>query len=195
MERNRHPDILKAAERRFIKHGVSKTTLDEIARDIRLSKSSIYHYFASKDDLYIAVMKKQAKDYISAVKDIFNNEEKKFQERFRNYFTLKSQLKNEYKLLFGIIMAELSENSLAEEKEILANLLLEEEQVLKLVLTAYFKDSLIAPKEDAAMILTIQTSMMPLMKEIFNSTLNAEETPAQNKLLDYFEQTLNSFGH
>jgi len=192
LTKNRLNDILRAAERRFVKHGTAKTTLDEIARDLRLSKSAIYHYFNTKDELYTAVVEKQATDYIKAVVEIFNNEERKFQERFRAYFTLKTDLKLNYKLLYGILLADISERSLPEEKEILRRLLTEEESVIKLVFTAYFNDSLNAPKADAAMLFVSQTSMLPFIDELFAGTLEKNDIPMRNKLLDQFELLLNS---
>jgi len=188
---NRLADIIRAAERRFVKHGPAKTTLDEIARDLRLSKSSIYHYFDSKENLYTEVIKKQAADYIKAVIEIFNKEERKFQERFRSYFTLKAGLKENYKLLYGILLAELTEASVPEEKEIVKKLITEEEAVMKLVFTAYFKDSLNAPKEDAAMIFVTQTSMLPFIEGLLTSTVQVDDVGIRNKIFEQYEQMLN----
>lgn len=191
MSTNRLADIIRAAERRFVKHGPAKTTLDEIARDLRLSKSSIYHYFGSKEELYTEVIKKQAADYIKAVVEIFNNEERKFQERFRSYFTLKAGLKESYKLLYSILLAEISEDLVSEEKEIVKKLIHEEEAVMKLVFTAYFKDSLNAPKEDAAMIFVTQTSMLPFVDGLLTATVQVDDPAIRNKIFDQYEQMLN----
>jgi len=188
---NRLADIIRAAERRFVKHGPAKTTLDEIARDLRLSKSSIYHYFNSKEELYTEVIRKQASDYIKAVIEIFNNEERKFQERFRSYFTLKAGLKESYKLIYGILLAEISEVSVSEEREIVTKLITEEEAVMKLVFTAYFKDSLNAPKEDAAMIFVTQTSMLPFVDGLLNATVQVDDAAIRNKIFEQYEQMLN----
>ncbi len=191
MSTNRLADIIRAAERRFVKHGPAKTTLDEIARDLRLSKSSIYHYFNSKEELYTEVIRKQASDYIKAVIEIFNNEERKFQERFRSYFTLKAGLKESYKLIYGILLAEISEVSVSEEREIVTKLITEEEAVMKLVFTAYFKDSLNAPKEDAAMIFVTQTSMLPFVDGLLNATVQVDDAAIRNKIFEQYEQMLN----
>lgn len=191
MSTNRLADIIRAAERRFVKHGPAKTTLDEIARDLRLSKSSIYHYFNSKEELYTEVIRKQASDYIKAVVEIFNNEERKFQERFRSYFTLKAGLKESYKLIYGILLAEISEVSVSEEREIVKKLITEEEAVMKLVFTAYFKDSLNAPKEDAAMIFVTQTSMLPFVDGLLNATVQVDDAAIRNKIFEQYEQMLN----
>ncbi len=57
MANERKIQIIKAAAKRFARHGLNKTTLDEVARDIRIGKATIYHYFTSKDDLYFATLK------------------------------------------------------------------------------------------------------------------------------------------
>lgn len=49
-------NILLAAERRFAHFGVSKTTMNEIAKDAGISKASIYYYYPDKLNLYAAVL-------------------------------------------------------------------------------------------------------------------------------------------
>jgi len=54
MANERKHQIIRAAVKRFARHGHGKTTLEEIARDIRIGKATIYHYFESKDELFFA---------------------------------------------------------------------------------------------------------------------------------------------
>ncbi|HEY9533013.1 MAG TPA: TetR/AcrR family transcriptional regulator [Mucilaginibacter sp.] len=56
--------ILEAAYQRFLHYGYSKTTMNEIAGDLSLSKALLYYYFPDKSQLYIAVMRKLAGEYI-----------------------------------------------------------------------------------------------------------------------------------
>jgi TetR/AcrR family transcriptional regulator len=49
--------IIEAAVKRFIHFGVDKTTMNEIADDLSLSKASLYYYFPDKLNLYAAVLK------------------------------------------------------------------------------------------------------------------------------------------
>ncbi len=48
--------ILDAAEKRFVHYGLTKTTMNEIADDLSMSKASLYYYFADKVNLYEAVI-------------------------------------------------------------------------------------------------------------------------------------------
>jgi AcrR family transcriptional regulator len=52
--------IIEASRIIFSKYGFKKTTMDEIAQAIGKGKSSIYYYFPGKDDIYKAVIEKEA---------------------------------------------------------------------------------------------------------------------------------------
>jgi len=56
--------ILEAAYQRFLHYGYSKTTMNEIAGDLSLSKALLYYYFPDKSSLYVAVMRKLANEYL-----------------------------------------------------------------------------------------------------------------------------------
>lgn len=47
--------ILEAAEKLFLSEGYEKTTMDEIAHQSEFSKGTLYNYFKSKDELYLAI--------------------------------------------------------------------------------------------------------------------------------------------
>ncbi|MFX0125529.1 MAG: TetR/AcrR family transcriptional regulator [Candidatus Hodarchaeota archaeon] len=51
----RRDAIIKIAEKFFISQGYSQTMVDKIADEAGYSKATIYNYFESKDDLFIAV--------------------------------------------------------------------------------------------------------------------------------------------
>jgi TetR/AcrR family transcriptional repressor of mexJK operon len=64
--------ILEAAYQRFLHYGYSKTTMNEIAGDLSLSKALLYYYFPDKSQLYIAVMRKLAAEYIQDLENKLN---------------------------------------------------------------------------------------------------------------------------
>lgn len=51
--------IIKVASAIFGKYGFQKTTMDEIARTARKAKGSLYYYFNSKEDLFLAVVSRE----------------------------------------------------------------------------------------------------------------------------------------
>ena len=52
--------IVGIASEVFAKFGSKKTTVDDIAQALRKGKSSIYYYFKSKEDIFKAVVDKEA---------------------------------------------------------------------------------------------------------------------------------------
>jgi AcrR family transcriptional regulator len=54
-KRQRREAIIDAAERLFFKKGFDGVSMDDIARDLELSKPTIYLYFQDKESLYFAV--------------------------------------------------------------------------------------------------------------------------------------------
>ncbi|MEO0293484.1 MAG: TetR/AcrR family transcriptional regulator [candidate division WOR-3 bacterium] len=52
--------IIKSAQDIFARFGFRKTTMDEIAQSINKAKSSLYHYFTSKQEIFKAIIEKEA---------------------------------------------------------------------------------------------------------------------------------------
>jgi TetR/AcrR family transcriptional regulator len=55
--------ILKAAQKRLGLFGYEKTTMQEIADDISMSKAALYYYFPDKESLFKAVVENEQKEY------------------------------------------------------------------------------------------------------------------------------------
>ena len=51
----RKQNIIEAAEKLFLANGYEDTTMNQIATESEFSKGSLYNYFKSKDDLYLAI--------------------------------------------------------------------------------------------------------------------------------------------
>jgi AcrR family transcriptional regulator len=52
---------LAAAERCIDRHGIRKTTMDDVASEVGLSRPSVYRYFADRDDLLIELITRHAR--------------------------------------------------------------------------------------------------------------------------------------
>jgi AcrR family transcriptional regulator len=68
--------LVQSARQVFVRFGYKKTALDDIAREARKGKSTIYYYFKSKDDIFKAVIDAEAEirakiidDQISTISD------------------------------------------------------------------------------------------------------------------------------
>jgi len=47
----RREEILRAAQNAFLKYGIDKITLDDIAKECGIKKSALYYYFKNKEEL------------------------------------------------------------------------------------------------------------------------------------------------
>jgi AcrR family transcriptional regulator len=63
---NRVKLIIESAQKRFGLYGVDKTSMREIADDIKLSKAALYYYFPDKESIYRAVVEKEQNEFLSS---------------------------------------------------------------------------------------------------------------------------------
>ena len=57
----RRSDIIDSAERVFFSKGWTVATMDDVAADAELSKATLYLYFNSKEELYVAILLRGAR--------------------------------------------------------------------------------------------------------------------------------------
>jgi len=138
LEKERKLQIIRAAAKRFARHGMGKTTLDEIARDVRISKASIYHYFTSKDELFNETLIWEVSQYLSDIKAIFNNEEFPVGARMLEYFSFKEGVDQKYILIYKLIVQSLIPENLEDTQTILNKLFDDEEEIIRLILSSVY---------------------------------------------------------
>lgn len=63
--------ILDAAETLFSKKGYYDTSMDEIVGESGLSKGALYHYFPSKEELFVALQDRQLETSLSELRSTF----------------------------------------------------------------------------------------------------------------------------
>lgn len=61
--------IIEASQKRFGLYGMEKTSMREIASDLKLSKASLYYYFPDKESLYKAVVEKEQNEFLINISD------------------------------------------------------------------------------------------------------------------------------
>ena len=135
MANERKIQIIRAAAKRFARHGLNKTTLDEVARDIRIGKATIYHYFASKDDLYFATLKWECENFIEQVKILLEKDSDTLTQKLTDYFGQKEVVSENNKLIHEALLTFFNEKSFEREKEIINWFLTKEAELIKHFLT------------------------------------------------------------
>lgn len=54
--------LIEGAAACFYRHGVSKTTIDDVATEVSLSRRTVYRYFTNKNELFAAVISHELED-------------------------------------------------------------------------------------------------------------------------------------
>ena len=60
---SKNGEILEAARTVFIRHGIKKATMDDIAKMITITRTALYYYYRNKDDLLGAVLNQEIQAY------------------------------------------------------------------------------------------------------------------------------------
>ncbi|MCE5300026.1 MAG: TetR/AcrR family transcriptional regulator [Spirochaetia bacterium] len=54
--RNTKGNIINTARKLIAKNGLKDTTVDEVAKEAKIGKGTIYHYFESKEEMYCTIL-------------------------------------------------------------------------------------------------------------------------------------------
>jgi AcrR family transcriptional regulator len=95
--------IIVSGGKIFSRYGFKKTTMDEIAKELKMGKSSIYYYFNSKEEIFEAVVLREANilrnELTTAIKSVESPIDK-----MRNYVFVRmksfEKLSNYYNAIF-----------------------------------------------------------------------------------------------
>jgi AcrR family transcriptional regulator len=95
--------VIMSAGQNFSRYGFRKTTMDEIAKGLKMGKSSIYYYFESKEDIFEAVVLNEANILRSELTTAIKAVESPI-EKMRNYVFVRmkafEKLSNYYNAIF-----------------------------------------------------------------------------------------------
>jgi AcrR family transcriptional regulator len=63
----RRAQLLALAKRAFSEHSYDEVSIDDLAREAKISKGLLYHYFPTKRDLYVAGLTEIADELVAAI--------------------------------------------------------------------------------------------------------------------------------
>ncbi|MBN7771865.1 TetR/AcrR family transcriptional regulator [Clostridium aminobutyricum] len=106
---NRHY-ILEASKQLFLEKGIEKTTVDDIAKLADCSKSTIYVYFKSKEEIFNYIVY----EYMSVLRQGIEDSIQSSAEFIECYYAICRKMvdfRNQYPMYFESILAEISVQS------------------------------------------------------------------------------------
>ncbi|MDD3877340.1 MAG: TetR/AcrR family transcriptional regulator [Bacteroidales bacterium] len=124
--------IIDNAQEIFSKFGLRKTTMDEIAAKIHKAKSSVYYYFKSKEEIYIAVIEKEAAIFRSEINRVIG-EKHTPKEKIKVYVLTRIKLFQKLANFYSAFQKEYMENYSFINK-IRKNYDIEEQELIKIIL-------------------------------------------------------------
>ena len=69
IEKSKSDQIIETAQKWFGQYGIEKTSMRDIADDLKLSKASLYYYFPDKESLYRAVVEKEQIEFLAKISE------------------------------------------------------------------------------------------------------------------------------
>jgi AcrR family transcriptional regulator len=77
--------ILEAAKKRFVHYGYAKTTMDEIATDLKMSPGNLYRYFPGKVDIAEAIADEAAEETFVVLRQVARQTGVSAREKLKSY--------------------------------------------------------------------------------------------------------------
>ncbi|MBO0935746.1 TetR/AcrR family transcriptional regulator [Fibrella sp. HMF5335] len=77
--------IVDAAMALFFRYGYSRVVVDDIARELAISKKTIYNHFGGKADILMAGIEQFADRYVTGAEAILNNVDLTFRQKLNDY--------------------------------------------------------------------------------------------------------------
>jgi AcrR family transcriptional regulator len=97
--------IQKAALKLFGKKGVKNTTMDEVAKEVRIGKGTIYHYYDSKEQLFCELLESKIAESIKVIENAVNAVSGP-ENRLRAYFMARFKVMGEFPKIFPTFKEE-----------------------------------------------------------------------------------------
>jgi AcrR family transcriptional regulator len=167
--------IITTSGQIFSRYGFRKTTMDEIARALKMGKSSVYYYFNSKEEIFEAVVLYEANmlrnELTKAIKSVESPVDK-----MRNYVFVRmkafEKLSNYYNAIFDKNLDHFDFIEAIREKYDR-----EELAILRLILYHGVRKKVFSVKNSEYTALAVQTTLKGLEVPLFwkKKELNLEE--------------------
>ncbi|HEY9048766.1 MAG TPA: TetR/AcrR family transcriptional regulator [Ohtaekwangia sp.] len=125
-------EVLKAARTLFQRYGFLKTTMEDIAKAAGKGKSTLYYYYASKDEIFDAVMKEDMEEVLGLT-DTAIEKAPTAEEKLKTFTVNRIKLLMQKAALYSVIFGEISNNPNL-IKKIKKTFEAREQQVLKNIL-------------------------------------------------------------
>lgn len=173
--------IIEGAIKRFVHFGIHKTTMNEIAEDLSVSKPSLYYYFPDKTSLILGVVENIFEEYFEALyKD--NKQSASFESSLLSIIEIKHRFFLRYYMLHLSYGNPDSAISSAELKSYLEKMLDKIREFHVLVFEKAIINKEIEPQEDISKLVELYLACQSGLTSLCISHGNKELFPGKKEL-------------
>lgn len=111
----RKEEIINACEKLYETNTFKDITMKSIGEETTFSRTSIYNYFQTKEEIFLALLKREYDKWIDALNEIYEQNSKLTKENFAEKLTHTIEKRKKLLKLVSMNMYEIEENSRLEE--------------------------------------------------------------------------------
>lgn len=182
--------ILKAALQLYQQHGIKKVTMDDVARVIGKTRTTLYYYYKNRDEIFEAVMEMLVNEIVDEIAAAMNDVST-LQEKLVAFCATKIKTSGERKAVLTALENGMDPNEVSNHSkamlEIHKRLMKLETSLLKKNLAAAVKNEEIRqlkPKESDMLIFILLTGIRGIKKEMSYDNDFSKLNYAINTLVD-----------
>ncbi len=108
---NKKEEIINVCKELYEKENFKDITIKQIGEKISLSRTSIYNYFETKEEIFLAMFQKEYEKWTKELKNILNNYTKLTKEKFAHLLAKTLSSKKRLLKLLSINLYDMEENS------------------------------------------------------------------------------------
>ncbi|MDX9697428.1 MAG: TetR/AcrR family transcriptional regulator [Bacteroidales bacterium] len=176
--------IVGQASHVFSKYGFKKATMDDIAKASGMAKSSLYYYFKSKEEVFEAVVKKEANLIRSELEKRVINSQDNPKDKIRNYVLIRMKFLKEMVNFYETLKNDYLGN-LAFTERIREKYDREEQQIIQILLQQGIDAGIFKLKETKISSITLSTALKGL-----ETALLIKNTIPQSQMEKHLDETL-----
>jgi len=176
--------IVSHASQVFSKFGFKKSTMDDIAKASGMAKSSLYYYFKSKEEVFEAVVKKEADLIRSELEKRVINSHDNPKDKIRNYVLIRMKLLKEMVNFYETLKNDYLGN-LAFTERVREKYDREEQQIIQVLLQQGIDAGIFKLQETKISSITLSTALKGL-----ETALLIKNTIPIEQIEKHLDQTL-----
>ena len=111
----RREEIINACEKLYEKENFKEITMKRIGEETTFSRTSIYNYFHTKEEIFLALFKKEYENWIKDLEELYSENEELTKENFADKLAKTIEKRTNLLKLLSMNMYDMEENSRIEE--------------------------------------------------------------------------------